>query len=164
MKIVQLFKATGFASIALASISGAIFVVSNGVALQTVTSRSMEPTMRAGDIVVTKQIDTPKLQSQDIVVLPVPENRELRFSHRVIELKRDQQRILIRTKGDANPNPDKWFLHITSEKVPKVFAILPTAHVLAGAIGRKVLFLALSSAGLVLFLLSMYRFVRNRAD
>lgn len=150
--------------IASAAIFGASLTIHNKIALQTVTSRSMEPYIEAGDILVTRQIDRNLIQVRDVVVLPIPENRELRYSHRIIRLERKEGNILIKTKGDANPDPDKLALEITSEQVPKVIAVIPSAPILDSPIGRRTLFFSLLGGGLMLLLLGVWRLVKTSAS
>ncbi|NDC13303.1 MAG: S26 family signal peptidase, partial [Actinobacteria bacterium] len=70
---------------ALFLLVAAIFSVSQKVSLLTVTSRSMEPTLKAGDTVITKKVDVSTVNQGDIIVLPVPLNPTLRYVHRVFE-------------------------------------------------------------------------------
>ncbi|NCZ73800.1 MAG: signal peptidase I, partial [Actinobacteria bacterium] len=94
----------------------AIFSVSQKVSLMTVTSRSMEPTLKAGDTVITKKVDVSTVNQGDIIVLPVPLNPTLRYVHRVFEFSKESDEFLIKTKGDANPEPDEWTMEITSKE------------------------------------------------
>lgn len=149
--------------LAVASVSVAMITVNNKIALQTVTSNSMEPYMQAGDILLTRQVSTDSVQLRDVVVLPIPESRDLRYTHRVIELAKKAGNIVIKTKGDANPIPDEWSLEITSEQIPKVIAVIPSAPVLDSPIGRRTLFLSLLGGGVLLLLLGFWRIVKGRA-
>jgi signal peptidase len=73
-----------------------------------VTSGSMQPTFKKGDLVFMQDIlIQPKVG--DIIIFPDPEknvvsNKPVTVTHRIIEMKGDT----IRTKGDNNPNPDTW--------------------------------------------------------
>jgi signal peptidase I len=67
-----------------------------------VTSGSMDPVIRTGDVVITRPVEADQeLGSQTVIDFddPVTDDRML---HRVIEVTPDGYR----TKGDANPNPD----------------------------------------------------------
>ncbi|NDI24899.1 MAG: S26 family signal peptidase, partial [Actinobacteria bacterium] len=74
---------------ALFLLVAAIFSVSQKVSLLTVTSRSMEPTLKAGDTVITKKVDVSTVNQGDIIVLPVPLNPTLRYVHRVFEFSKE---------------------------------------------------------------------------
>jgi len=73
-----------------------------------VTSGSMQPTFKKGDLVFMQDIlIQPKVG--DIIIFPDPQknivsNKPVTVTHRIIEMKGD----IIRTKGDNNPNPDTW--------------------------------------------------------
>ena len=149
--------------LAFASVAAATITVNNKLALQTVTSNSMEPYMQAGDILLTRQVSTDSVRLQDVVVLPIPESRDLRYTHRIIDLEKEAGNIVIKTKGDANPIPDEWSLEITSEQIPKVIAVIPSAPVLDSPIGRRTLFLSLLGGGVLLLLLGFWRIVKGRA-
>ena len=149
--------------LAVASVFAATITANSKIALQTVTSNSMEPYMKAGDILLTRQVSTGSVRLQDVVVLPIPESRDLRYTHRVIELAKKAGNIVIKTKGDANPIPDEWSLEITSEQIPKVIAVIPSAPVLDSPIGRRTLFLSLLGGGVLLLLLGFWRIVKGRA-
>jgi signal peptidase I len=67
-----------------------------------VTSGSMDPGIRTGDVVITRPIDAgDELGAQTVVDFDDPVTDE-RVLHRVIEVTPDGYR----TKGDANPDPD----------------------------------------------------------
>ncbi len=129
----------------------------------TVTSPSMEATFSSGDIIVTRSTATDSLQKNDIVVLPHPLNQDLLFSHRVTDLRRDAKRIVIQTKGDANPAPDDWTLEISSQSIPEVIGVLPTASIINLVGGRRELFLLLLTSSFALSLRGMWHWSRRRA-
>lgn len=112
---------------------------------------------------MTRQANSDEIRLSDVVVLPLPEKRELSYSHRIIELKKYGENILIRTKGDANPKPDTWALEITSDTLPKVIGTIPSAPILNSVVGRRTLFLTLLSGGIALLLLGIWRIVRRSA-
>lgn len=147
--------------LAVAFVVTATITINNKIALQTVTSNSMEPYIEAGDILLTRQVATESLRLRDVVVLPIPESRELRYTHRVIELAKKAGNIVIKTKGDANPNPDEWELEITSEQIPKVIAVIPTSPILDSSLGRRALFFSLLGGGVLLLLLGFWRLVKG---
>jgi len=128
--------------------------------LLTVTSRSMEPTIKAGDTVLTIQIPTSQIQKNDVLVLPLPEISNLRYAHRVIEVSNESQEVIVRTKGDSNPIPDKWALELISKQVPKVVAVIPTAPILNGPVERRTIYLGLQGTAILLALLGLARLFR----
>ena len=73
-----------------------------------VTSGSMEPTFKKGDMVFIQDIFV-KPKVGDIIIFVDPEkkivaDRPVTITHRVNSIKGD----IIKTKGDNNPNQDKW--------------------------------------------------------
>lgn len=87
-----------------------------------VTSGSMEPTFKKGDLVFMQNIlIQPKVG--DIIIFPDPQknvvsNKPVTVTHRIIEMKGDT----IRTKGDSNPRADSWKIN-KKEVMGKAFII-----------------------------------------
>lgn len=150
------------ALVALLCIAAAIFSLSNKVSFLTVTTRSMEPAIRAGDIVVTKAIARDIVQKSDVVVLPLPQNPEIFYTHRVIKVTKADNQIVVNTKGDANPIPDAWSLQITSSTIPKEIAVLPTSWIFTGPISRSVIVNLLLISGLMLAFIGVIGLVKRR--
>lgn len=129
----------------------------------TVTSRSMEPTIKAGDTLLARQIKTEELRPRDIAILPVPDIEGLRFTHRITSIKMESGDVIVTTKGDGNPNPDTWSLQITSQEVPKVIAIIPTAAIFNGPIERRWIYYGLFYGGAALGLFASWRLVTGKS-
>jgi signal peptidase len=127
----------------------------------TITSRSMEPTIKAGDMVLTRLIPTSEIQNRDIVVLPLPEDKSIRYSHRVISIERKAGNTFVRTQGDANPNPDQWTLGIEGKEVTKVMAVIPTAAIFSGPIDRRWIYYGLFYGGAILGLYGSWRLLKR---
>ncbi len=87
-----------------------------------VTSGSMEPTFKKGDLVFMQDIlIQPKVG--DIIIFPDPQknvvsNKPVTVTHRIIEMQGDT----IRTKGDNNPTTDSWKIN-KKEVIGKAFVI-----------------------------------------
>lgn len=91
----------------------AIFIVPQLVGAShsyVVLSASMSPTIHAGDVVIVNDAPTEQIQAGDIVTFEQPQQTEsgVEFvTHRVVEVvERDDGRY-VRTKGDANEEPDQ---------------------------------------------------------
>lgn len=119
----------------------------------------MEPLMNAGDIVVSKQIDKWNIQRGDVLILPLPQNRDLKYMHRVVEVNEEVSGTTIRTKGDSNPNPDKWLIEVISPKVPKVISVLKSGSVFNNPIGRESIFAGLIGGSILLLALALRRLI-----
>lgn len=161
MRAVRLIKDITFAVTTLLFVLAAVFSVYFQTGFLTITSRSMEPTIKAGDMVLTRMISTKEIQPRDIVVVPLPENENLRYSHRVISVDQNGGEIVVKTQGDANPTPDKWELAITSQDATKVIAVIPTAKVLNGPIERKWIYYGLFYGGALLALYGAVRLLKR---
>ena len=160
MKYLRILKDFAFIALALILVPTAIYCVQNKASFLIVTSKSMEPTIKAGDTVLTREIPRTEVKANEIVVLPVPDNPALKYSHRVVIAKNIGSRTLLKTKGDANPNIDSWNMNVTSNQVPKVMAVIPTATIFNGPISRRTIFLALFYTGILLFGVALWRLVR----
>ncbi len=73
-----------------------------------VTSGSMEPTLKKGDLVFMQNILV-KPNVEDIIIFPDPQgnivaSKPITVTHRIVEITGD----VLRTKGDNNPAVDTW--------------------------------------------------------
>lgn len=112
---------------ALASLAAAVYVVVERVGFAPVLSPSMQPTFGPGDLAVTRAENVSDLQPGQAAVLPLPDAPGQRFVHRIIDIQRVDGKVLVRTKGDNNPEPDRQRLQITSAQVPVVVGDVPGA-------------------------------------
>lgn len=162
MKTLKVVKDITLALSAIGFIAAAIFSFFLQTSFQTVTSRSMEPSIKAGDMVLTRQIPTEEIRTRDVVILPLPDADGLYFAHRIVGVNQTSGDVVVKTKGDANPNPDSWELTITSEKVPKIVAVIPTAAIFNGPVERKWIYYGLFYGGALLALYGSWRLLRKR--
>ena len=81
-------------------IIGAVFLVTGSVFV--VQSGSMAPAINAGDVIVCRSPNGP-LQAGDIITY---QHEDKLITHRVIEVLPEG----LRTKGDANAEPDPWIV------------------------------------------------------
>ena len=98
------------------------------VGIITISSGSMAPYMRTGDIALTFPIPKEQVRVGDVVVLPHPDEPSLNFAHRVVSVDRSREGIVVETKGDANPIKDGWRLELRSDQIPKVGFTIPTSR------------------------------------
>lgn len=145
----------------LTIVPAAILAIYSKASFLTVTSRSMEPAITAGDTLITRQVPRTQVAPQEIIVLPVPDNPELRYAHRVVSAQDDATGTIVRTKGDANPNLDSWTMRITSDQVPRVIGVIPTSAIFDGPMSRPSILVSLLDLGAALFVLALFRLVRS---
>jgi signal peptidase len=88
-----------------------------------------------------------------ILVLPMPNAAGQRYVHRVISAAKENGVTVVRTKGDANAQPEPYRLRITDATVPVVIGSVPAAGRLAlvsrGTAMRIPLILTVGSIALV---------------
>ncbi len=91
-----------------------------GIRPSLISGVSMEPTLEAGDIVVTRDVSPEEIKVGDIVRF---RNGSITIMHRVTEIYRSGTTTWIVTKGDNNNHADN---PITAEQVEgKVVAVIP---------------------------------------
>jgi len=75
-----------------------------------VTSSSMEPTFKVGDMVYVSEVDPNNIQEGDIITFKIEEDGAT-ITHRCIEVVKDRNELYFRTKGDANEEQDRFIVH-----------------------------------------------------
>ncbi|MFD1564282.1 signal peptidase I [Haloarchaeobius amylolyticus] len=76
-----------------------------------VTSNSMEPTIEAGDVVVTKAVSPDEIESGDVVTFNADGVADRGYvTHRVVEVREENGERYFKTKGDANEDPDQGYV------------------------------------------------------
>ncbi|WP_073392288.1 signal peptidase I [Jatrophihabitans endophyticus] len=113
------------------------------VSARTVLTGSMRPTYQPGDMMLTVPRATRSLQVGQIAVL-VPPGQPAPVAHRIVAITHDRGgRVVLHTRGDANPADDPWHAVPAGERVPVVIGHLPRigrlAVALQGSWGRYVL-------------------------
>ena len=161
MKNLRVIKDVTLAVTAIAFVMGAVLSFYFQTSFLTVTSRSMEPTIRAGDMVLTRQVPAKEIRTRDVVILPAPDAPGFNYSHRVVAVKKEADGVVVTTKGDGNPKPDSWELMITSKEVPKVISVIPTAIIFDGPIERKWIYYGLFYGGAILGLYGSWRLLKR---
>ena len=110
--------------LALTSIAGTAYVVTNRIHFARVLSGSMVPVFDRGDVLLLKPVDRSTIRQGQIVMLPLSATDSSLYSHRIIWVEHKGNQTFVRTKGDANPVADPHTLRITSRQVPLVTGAL----------------------------------------
>ena len=76
-----------------------------GINVYTVLSSSMEPNYKVGSLIYVKEIDPNTLKKGDVITYKLSNN--MNATHRIVEIFKDSDSTLFRTKGDANLIPDE---------------------------------------------------------
>ena len=72
-----------------------------------VTSGSMEPTFLTGSLILVNTSEKPPVYSEgDVVMFRSPDNPQTNVTHRIIEVRQDEEGTYYRTKGDNNDFDD----------------------------------------------------------
>lgn len=125
--------------------------------LQTVLSNSMQPSISAGDVVVTQGVPTDAVRVGDVIVFQPPNHPEP-VIHRVVALRDGA----ITTRGDANPVDDPWQVTLAGPKAYRLVVVVPGLGWLT-QLQRPVLILA-GALVLLAVLLELGKGVRTRAQ
>ena len=96
-----------------------LLVLSRGISIATgepfpisvISSGSMEPTLKRGDIVVWTPTRMSDVHVDDIIVFKSSVERGTSVAHRVIQIFAVNGNVAFVTKGDANPDPDQAGMH-----------------------------------------------------
>lgn len=76
-----------------------------GYQFKTVLSGSMEPTFMTGSIIAVKPVKDPsKLKEKDVITFK--KSSDVFATHRIVEVMKNGDQIMYKTKGDNNDNPD----------------------------------------------------------
>jgi signal peptidase len=93
----------------------------------TVLTGSMRPTMPEGSVVLATPMAARDVRVGDVITYRIPVEDRRIVTHRVVEVVREGNRPVVRTKGDANKDPDTWVAELTGATVWKVRASVPKA-------------------------------------
>jgi len=93
----------------------------------TVLTGSMDPAIPAGSLVVVIPADPAAIRVGDVVTFNAPIDGDPVVTHRVAEVVEAGAAPVVRTKGDANAEPDPWLARIEGGRVWKVAGAVPHA-------------------------------------
>jgi signal peptidase len=82
----------------------------NWTPLMVVTTKSMEPTLRVGDLIYVKGVAPSDLKVGDVITFKSPTKyvSGTLITHRIVEISYETNEIIFNTKGDNNPVTDPW--------------------------------------------------------
>src|SRR5262245_43211960 len=129
-----------------------------------VGGRSMEPAIAMGSAIVVAPVPASQLRVGDVVSLRAGEDRAM-FTHRIVQVLDRPDGISIRTKGDANANPDPTLVP-AADVEGRVQLTIPMAGYLLAvlSIPAGVLFLIGLAATLLAAIWLLESFELDRAD
>lgn len=114
---------------------------------------SMAPMIIPGDVVVTQTIPLQDLKVGDVITYRIPVEDHRTVTHRVSEITTDDNGALaVRTKGDANPNPDYWTSVLTGPETSKHIFTIPHLGTAIRIISEPAILYTLTYGAAALFL------------
>ncbi|MBD3172795.1 signal peptidase I [Candidatus Bathyarchaeota archaeon] len=125
-QIVETIKTVLLIALILETYMGAAYISNNFTPLMVVTTGSMEPTIKPGDLIYVKGVPADEIQVNDIITFKPPRDyvRGTLITHRVIDIQYDSNEIYYKTKGDNNPSVDPWTV-TSKDLVGRQTAVLP---------------------------------------
>jgi signal peptidase I len=121
------------AGLVLAAAVGGLLYLQTWPPMATVMSASMSPTIKTGDVVLLKHMETPPRVGQ-VIAVNVPDLARSRYGyppvvvHRVVRIAPNGD---VTTKGDARPRPDPFTVPARSVNARVVATIPAAGHVMA---------------------------------
>ncbi len=98
-----------------------------GVQMFTVLSGSMEPEYPTASLIFVKEVEASELEIGDVITFRLGENTTA--THRIVEVIEDSDKIMFRTKGDANDIEDASPVASTSVIGTPFFTIPEAGHI-----------------------------------
>jgi signal peptidase I len=121
------------------------------LAIQTVPTGSMEPSIERGSIIVVDPIAVDDITVGEVIVFAAPETGRMTV-HRVTGIEQTGTGPVFTTKGDANQGPDPWRLEVEGDHLHQVRWSIPWVGQVLLVLSAPEARLALMAVGLVLVL------------
>lgn len=124
-KFLKILEWIGTGILALVVLLTAFIVLAPkfGLQMHSVMSGSMEPTMKAGGMVVCKSTPIDQIKVGDIIGFSTDGSKEI--THRVMDIWEKDGQLWFQTKGDANDSPDADPVSPNSPAVERVVFHIP---------------------------------------
>jgi signal peptidase len=93
-----------------------------------ITGGSMSGTFEQGALVIEREVPVDRLQVGDVITYLPPADSGTRslVTHRIVEMTEDPAgQVVLRTKGDANPDTDPWLFTLDARTQPVVALAIP---------------------------------------
>lgn len=124
--MIETIKTVLVVALIVESYLGAAYLSNNFNPLMVVTTGSMEPAIKVGDLIYVKGVSPTDIQVGDIITFKPSRDyiKGTLITHRVVEVTYDSSEIYFRTKGDANPSIDPWIVK-SSDIVGRESGVIP---------------------------------------
>lgn len=166
-------RASGTIGLAVVTLAALAYLVPTlmGYDRYVITGGSMTGTHDKGSVVFEKPVAADDLEVGDVITYQPPPASGVTtlVTHRIIAIGHDEQgHQVLRTQGDANPDPDPWKFSLTSSEQPVVdFSVPYVGYVLIALADRDTRMLAIGVPAALVALLSLGQLVaalRSRPD
>lgn len=91
----------------------------------TVLSASMRPTIPEGSVVIVTPLPATEVREGHVIMYRIPEEDRRVVAHRVVEVVEGGEQPVVRTQGDANPEPDAWTARLEGDTLWQVRGAVP---------------------------------------
>jgi signal peptidase len=121
-----------------------------------ITSGSMTGTYDRGSLVFDRVVATSSLRKGDVITFDAPGQTGL-VTHRILWVRRGRGARVLRTKGDANREPDLWgpFVLRRAEQARVAFHLPYVGYVLGALSERKVRMMVIGLPALLIALVTL---------
>jgi signal peptidase I len=144
-------------ALAAGSIVTFVAVRSGRLHVQPVLTGSMHPAIDAGDLVVTRPVETASLRVGDVIVFYPPGETQTPRVHRITSITgAGDGGVIVTTRGDANGADDPWQAHLVGDTAYRVVAVVPVVGFVATWLDGPVRPALLIGLGGVLGLLAVH--------
>ncbi len=94
----------------------------------TVLLGSMRPRLPVGGLVIAQRVPVNSLSVRDVIIFQRPDKPSEQMVHRIIKITRGSAgQVEVKTKGDANQDPDPWTATIQQSTIYRVRWSVPLA-------------------------------------
>ncbi|MBM7517792.1 signal peptidase I [Nocardioides nitrophenolicus] len=126
----RVLSGAGTLALTVVSLAAVAFVLPSAFGFQryVITGGSMTGTYDKGSVVFERAVPAADLEVGDVITYqpPAASGVTTLVTHRIIRIGHDEQgRQVLRTQGDANPDPDPWRFSLTAEQQPVVEHAVP---------------------------------------
>jgi signal peptidase len=125
-QMTETIKTVLLVALILETYIGVAYISNNFTPFMVVTSGSMEPTLKVGDLIYVKGVAPADIKVGDVITFKPPANylQGTLITHRVIDVTYDSNEVYYRTRGDNNPSDDPWTIK-SSDIIGVQKAIVP---------------------------------------
>ena len=122
-----------------------------GYRFYNVLTPSMTPTIPVGSMVFVKMVDADELEVEDIITYSTSRDGKIVVTHRINDIKKEQNQISFITKGDANKVTD---LNPVAESqiIGKVTLVIPYLGNVMAYIQRRIGLVIISIIALIVII------------